>query len=88
MLAVSSSLGLLTRPIESPAWEQVQAGQPELNSTGSGRRTWAGARLWDVGRFSGDYGGFFVIRTNAIWVDKDRAAGRHDWVSHDAGPSS
>jgi len=73
MLTVFILLGLLTRPIESPAWEQVQAGQPELNLAEVEDALGQGLVFGMLGGFRAIMADFLWIRANAIWVDKDRA---------------
>ena len=73
MLALLVVLGLLTRPLGSPAWERVQAGQPELNLGEVEDALGQGLVFGMLGGFRAIMADFLWIRANAVWVDKDRA---------------
>jgi hypothetical protein len=72
-LAVLITLGLLTRPIESPAWARVQAGQPELKLARLDDALGQGLVVGMLGGFRAIIADFLWIRANTIWERRDRA---------------
>ena len=73
ILAILILLGLLTRFIEKPAWERVQAGQPELKLGDIENALGQGLVVGMLGGFRAIMADFLWIRANAVWVEKDRA---------------
>ena len=65
-------LGLLTRPIEAPAWEVVKAGQPEMNLEAMEGALGQGVVIGVMGGFRAIMADFLWIRTNTIWERRDR----------------
>lgn len=66
-------LGVVTRPIEGPAWRTVKAGQPELNLGEVEDALGQGLVFGMLGGFRAIMADFLWIRANAVWVKKDRA---------------
>ena len=66
------SLGLVTRPIEAPAWEIVKAGQPEMNLEAIEGSLGQGLVIGVLGGFRAVMADFLWIRTNTIWERRDR----------------
>ena len=65
-------LGLLSRPIEAPAWKAVKVGQPEMNLEGLEGGLGQGLVIGVLGGFRAILADFLWIRTNTIWERKDR----------------
>ena len=65
-------LGLVTRPIEAPAWEIVKAGQPEMNLEAIEGSLGQGLVIGVLGGFRAVMADFLWIRTNTIWERRDR----------------
>lgn len=72
-LGILILLGILTRPLEAPAWERVQAGQPELNLAGIEDALGQGLVVGMLGGFRAIMADFLWIRANTIWERRDRA---------------
>jgi len=66
-------LGLLLRPVEDPAWQQVRSGQPELNLAGMEDALGQGMIVGMLGGFRSITADFLWIQTNAVWEDRERA---------------
>lgn len=66
-------LGLLTRPVEAPAWQVVKAGQPEMNLEAIEGSLGQGLVIGVLGGFRAILADFLWIRTNTVWERKDRA---------------
>lgn len=66
-------VGVLTRPIESPAWQTVKAGQPSLNLEEIEGALGQGLVVGVLGGFRAILADFLWIRTNTIWQRRDRA---------------
>lgn len=66
-------LGLVTRPIEAPAWQRVQEGQPELNLAGVEGALGQGIIVGMLGGFRAIMADFLWIQTNSVWEKRDRA---------------
>ena len=66
-------LGLLTRPLEAPAWKRVQAGQPELNLVGMEGALGQGIIVGMLGGFRSIMADFLWLQTNVVWQDRERA---------------
>ena len=66
-------LGLLSRPIEAPAWKSVKLGQSEMNLEGFESALGQGLVIGVLGGFRAILADFLWIRTNTIWEYKDRA---------------
>ncbi len=60
-------LGLLTRPIEAPAWKAVKAGQSEMNLEAFEGALGQGLIIGVLGGFRAILADFLWIRTNIIW---------------------
>lgn len=73
ILLVLLLLGLVTRPIEAPAWQVVKAGQPEMNLEGIEGSLGQGLVVGVLGGFRAIMADFLWIRTHTIWERKDRA---------------
>jgi tetratricopeptide (TPR) repeat protein len=73
VLAALALLGLITRPVEAPAWEVVKAGQPELNLEAIEGSLGQGLVIGVLGGFRAILADFLWIRTNTVWERKDRA---------------
>jgi len=73
LLLVLVLLGLITRPIEAPAWQTVKAGQPEMNLEALEGALGQGLVVGVLGGFRAILADFLWIRTNTIWQRKDRA---------------
>lgn len=67
------AVGLLTRPIEAPAWERVRAGQPELNLAGMEGALGQGIIVGMLGGFRSIIADFLWLQTNAVWENRERA---------------
>ena len=65
--------GVLTRPIETPAWEQVRSGQPELNLAGMEDALGQGIIVGMLGGFRSVMADFLWIQTNTVWEQRERA---------------
>jgi tetratricopeptide (TPR) repeat protein len=65
-------LGLITRPIEEPAWQVVKAGQPEMNLEAIEGALGQGLVVGVLGGFRAILADFLWIRTNTIWERRDR----------------
>lgn len=72
ILLVLLLLGLLTRPVESPAWRVVKAGQPEMNLEAIEGALGQGLVVGVLGGFRAIIADFLWIRTNTIWQRRDR----------------
>lgn len=72
ILLVLVLLGLLTRPIEAPAWKVVKAGQPEMNLEAIEGALGQGLVVGVLGGFRAILADFLWIRTNTIWERRDR----------------
>jgi len=72
ILLVLLLLGLLTRPIEAPAWRVVKAGQPEMNLEAIEGALGQGLVVGVLGGFRAILADFLWIRTNTIWERRDR----------------
>lgn len=72
-LAFLLVVGLLTRPIEAPAWKRVRAGQPELNLAGMEGALGQGIIAGMLGGFRSIMADFLWIQTNSVWEDQERA---------------
>ncbi|MFP4157101.1 MAG: tetratricopeptide repeat protein [Opitutales bacterium] len=66
-------LGIALRPLEAPAWEQIKAGQPELNLAGVEDALGQGMVLGLLGGFRAILADFLWIQTNSVWEKRDRA---------------
>lgn len=66
--------GLLTRPIEDPAWSAVRAKQPELRLDSLKDALGQGITVGLLGGFRAIVADFFWIRTNTIWETNDLPA--------------
>lgn len=66
-------VGLVTRPIEAPAWRQVRSGQPELNLAGMEGAMGQGIIIGMLGGFRSIMADFLWIQTNAVWEQRERA---------------
>jgi len=65
-------LGVVTRPIEAPAWQVVRAGQPEMNLEAIEGALGQGLVVGVLGGFRAVMADFLWIRTNTIWERRDR----------------
>jgi tetratricopeptide (TPR) repeat protein len=65
-------LGLLTRPVEAPAWQVVKEGQPEMNLEAIEGSLGQGLVIGVLGGFRAILADFLWIRTNTVWERKDR----------------
>ncbi|MGZ0654353.1 tetratricopeptide repeat protein [Coraliomargarita sp. W4R53] len=72
ILLILVLLGLLTRPIEAPAWKVVKAGQPEMNLEAIEGALGQGLVVGVLGGFRAILADFLWIRTNTIWERRDR----------------
>lgn len=72
ILLILLLLGLLTRPIEAPAWKVVKAGQPEMNLEAIEGALGQGLVVGVLGGFRAILADFLWIRTNTIWERRDR----------------
>jgi tetratricopeptide (TPR) repeat protein len=66
-------LGLLTRPIEAPAWRIVKAGQPEMQLDEIEGALGQGLVVGVLGGFRAILADFLWLRTNLVWEHRDRA---------------
>lgn len=73
VLLILVALGLLTRPVEAPAWRVVKAGQPAMNLEGIEGALGQGLVVGVLGGFRAILADFLWIRTNTIWERRDRA---------------
>ena len=73
ILLILVLVGLLTRPIEAPAWHVVKAGQPEMNLDAIEGALGQGLVVGVLGGFRSILADLLWIRTNTIWERKDRA---------------
>ena len=65
-------LGVVTRPIEAPAWQIVKARQPEMNLQAIEGALGQGLIVGVLGGFRAVMADFLWIRTNTIWERRDR----------------
>jgi tetratricopeptide (TPR) repeat protein len=65
-------LGVVTRPLEAPAWQVVKAGQPEMNLQALEGALGQGLVVGVLGGFRAIMADFLWIRTNMIWERRDR----------------
>ncbi len=65
-------VGLVARPMESRAWKEVKAGQPEMNLEGIEGALGQGLVIGMLGGFRAIIADFLWIRTNSIWEKRDR----------------
>jgi tetratricopeptide (TPR) repeat protein len=65
-------LGVVTRPVEAPAWQLVKAGQPEMNLQAIEGALGQGLVLGVLGGFRAIMADFLWIRANTIWERRDR----------------
>jgi tetratricopeptide (TPR) repeat protein len=72
VLSVLFLLGVVTRPIEAPAWQVVKAGQPEMNLEAIEGALGQGLVVGVLGGFRAVMADFLWIRTNTIWERRDR----------------
>jgi len=72
VLLVLLLLGVVTRPIEAPAWQVVKAGQPEMNLEAIEGALGQGLVVGVLGGFRAVMADFLWIRTNTIWERRDR----------------
>ncbi len=72
VLLVLVVLGVVTRPIEAPAWQVVQARQPEMNLEAIEGALGQGLIVGVLGGFRAVMADFLWIRTNTIWERRDR----------------
>ncbi|CAA6678145.1 MULTISPECIES: M48 family metallopeptidase [unclassified Lentimonas] len=72
VLLVLLVLGVVTRPIEAPAWNLVKAGQPEMNLEAIEGSLGQGLVVGVLGGFRAVMADFLWIRTNTIWERRDR----------------
>ena len=72
ILLILVLLGLLIRPIETPAWQSVKAGQSEMNLEALEGALGQGLVIGVLGGFRAILADFLWIRTNTIWERKDR----------------
>lgn len=72
ILLILVLLGLLTRPVEAPAWQVVKAGQPEMNLEAIEGALGQGLVVGVLGGFRAILADFLWIRTNTIWERRDR----------------
>lgn len=72
ILLVLLLLGLLTRPVEAPAWQFVQSGQPEMKLEAIEGALGQGLVIGVLGGFRAILADLFWIRTNTIWERRDR----------------
>jgi len=72
VLFVMVVLGVVTRPIEAPAWQVVQARQPEMNLQAIEGALGQGLIVGVLGGFRAVMADFLWIRTNTIWERRDR----------------
>lgn len=72
LLLILLLLGLLTRPLEAPAWKHVKAGQPEMNLEAIEGALGQGLVVGVLGGFRAILADFLWIRTNTIWERRDR----------------
>ena len=66
-------VGLISRPVESPAWQRVKSGQPELNLAGVEGALGQGIIVGMLGGFRAITADFLWLQTNVIWERRERA---------------
>lgn len=66
-------LGLVTRPIEKPAWERIKSRQPELNLDSLEGALGQGVIVGMLGGFRAIMADFLWIQTNSVWERRERA---------------
>lgn len=67
------ALGVLTRPIEKPAWERIKSHQPELNLTGLEGALGQGVIVGVLGGFRAIMADFLWLETYSVWERRERA---------------
>lgn len=72
VLLVLVLLGIVTRPIEAPAWQVVKARQPEMNLEAIEGALGQGLIVGVLGGFRAVMADFLWIRTGTIWERRDR----------------
>lgn len=72
VLLVLVFVGLLLRPIETPAWQVVKSGQAELNLKDIEGSLGQGLVVGVLGGFRAIMADFLWIRVNTIWERRDR----------------
>lgn len=73
VLCLLALAGLVTRPLEAPAWEAVRAGQPEFNLEKLESALGQGLIVGVLGGFRAITADLLWIQLNAIWERKERA---------------
>lgn len=73
ILMVLLAVGLLIRPLQEPAWAEVQAGQPELNLEKLEAAAGQGALVGLLGGFRSLIADFTWIKAYTLWEKRDRA---------------
>ena len=73
VVLVLAVVGLLSRPLEAPAWKVVRAGQPEFNLSKLESALGQGLIVGVLGGFRSITADFLWIRLNTVWEQKERA---------------
>ncbi|MCU0792998.1 MAG: tetratricopeptide repeat protein [Opitutaceae bacterium] len=63
--------GIALRPLEGPAWEKIQAKQPQLRLESLKDALGQGVTVGLLGGFRAIVADLFWIRTNAVWEEND-----------------
>ncbi|MEM1222475.1 MAG: tetratricopeptide repeat protein [Verrucomicrobiota bacterium] len=72
LLCVLFIVGVLSRPIEAPAWQQVKSAQPEMNLDAIEESLGQGLVLGILGGFRTLLANFLWIQANVVWEQHDR----------------
>lgn len=66
-------VGLLTRPLEAPAWKRVQSAQPEWNLAAMEDALGQGMIVGMLGGFRAIIADFLWLQTNVVWENREPA---------------
>ncbi|MEM7790795.1 MAG: tetratricopeptide repeat protein [Verrucomicrobiota bacterium] len=72
LLCVLLMVGILTRPIEAPAWQEVKSAQPEMNLDAIEESLGQGLVIGILGGFRTLLANLFWIQANVVWEQHDR----------------
>ncbi|HTJ77579.1 MAG TPA: hypothetical protein VL357_01155 [Rariglobus sp.] len=74
VVAVLAVAGVVTRPLENPAWQAVRAEQPALRLESIQSALGQGVTVGLLGGFRAIVADFFWIRANVVWSDSNLPA--------------
>lgn len=71
VVAVLIAASIALRPVESPAWEALRAGQPALKLDSIQGALGQGVTVGLLGGFRSIVADFFWLKTNSVWSEND-----------------